>query len=132
MYAELIKTSFQVACVGLLLAACTMTPQQRAAYEAAREREMKQMAVSMAAQCDRRTAELMALQQEGFLGVADEQKSKLRREYEQRIAVPTFQACYQIAWQNLIYRERLDQLERRERRRELEWMMYRPYYPYWW
>jgi len=21
---------------------------------------------------------------------------------------------------------------RRERRRELEWMMYRPYYPYWW
>ena len=59
---------FQVAFAGWLLAGCAMTPQQRAAYEAAREREMKQTAVALAAQCDQRTAELLALQQEDYLG----------------------------------------------------------------
>lgn len=125
------KYLFQVACIGLL-AACAMTPQQRAAYEAAREREMKRTAVALAAQCDRRAAELIALQQEDYLGVPDVQKGKLRQEYARKVAEPAFQACYRMAWENLVYRERLEQLERRERRRELEWMMYRPYYPYWW
>lgn len=123
---------FQVAFAGLLLAGCAMTPQQRAAYEAAREREMKQTAVALAAQCDRRTAELLALQQEDYLGVADAEKPKLQREYRRRIAEPSFQACYRMACENLVYRQQLEMLERRERRRELEWMMYRPYYPYWW
>ncbi len=81
---------FQVAFAGLLLAGCAMTPQQRAAYEAAREREMKQTAVALAAQCDRRTAELLALQQEDYLGVADAEKPKLQREYRRRIAEPSF------------------------------------------
>ncbi|OAM28436.1 hypothetical protein A7P95_05575 [Eikenella longinqua] len=126
------KPIFQVAFCGLLLAGCAMTPQQRAAYEAAREREMKQTAVALAAQCDRRAAQLIALQQEDYLGVPDEQKAKLRLEYADKVSEPAFQACYRMAWENLVYRERLAQLERRERRRELEWMMYRPYYPYWW
>ena len=93
---------------------------------------MKQTAVALAAQCDWRTAELLALQQEDYLGVADAEKPKLQREYRRRIAEPSFQACYRMAWENLVYRQQLEMLERRERRRELEWMMYRPYYPYWW
>ena len=40
---------FQVAFAGVLLAGCAMTPQQRAAYEAAREREMNVGAARAAA-----------------------------------------------------------------------------------
>lgn len=125
------KHILHAACAGLL-AGCAVSPQQQAAYEAAREREIRQTAVALAAQCDRRTADLMALQQENYLGMPDAEKAKSQHEYRRRITAPAFQACYRMAWENLVYRQQLEILERRERRRELEWMMYRPYYPYWW
>ncbi len=112
----------------LILSGCALTAEQRAAYAAERERERLQTELALAARCDPELARLAALRHEGYPDLSEAQRRQAENDYNQRSTQPAFQACYRMAWENLRYQQRLDALERREMRRELEWMMYRPFY----
>lgn len=114
----------------LWLSACAMTAEQRAAYEARLERERRQTEFALAGRCDPELARLMALREEGYPGLDAGQRGQSESAYAERAAAPAFQACYRMAWENLLYRRRLEEAERRAMRRELDRMMFAPLYRY--
>ncbi|MDO5068769.1 hypothetical protein [Neisseria zoodegmatis] len=93
----------------LSLAACAVTPEQRAAREAAQRKYEQDLQVSLAAQCDKETAELMREQFDAPPRSDKEQKA-FRLRYVDKVADPMFQACYKMAWQNYIARQELERL----------------------
>ena len=93
----------------LLLAACAVTPEQRAAREAAQKKYEQDVQVSLASQCDKETARLMRKQFNTPPRSEKEQKA-FRLRYIDKVSDPMFQACYKIAWQNYIARQELDRL----------------------
>ncbi|QEY25872.1 hypothetical protein [Neisseria zalophi] len=93
----------------LSLAACAITPEQKAAREAARIRYEQDLQVSLAAQCDRDAANLMREQFSNRPRSEKEQK-EFRARYVDKISDPLFQACYKLAWQNHIAQQRLERM----------------------
>ncbi|OSI16676.1 hypothetical protein [Neisseria dumasiana] len=91
----------------LLLAACAITPEQRAARDAAQKKYEQDLQVSLASQCDKETAELMREQFDSPPRSEKEQKA-FRLRYIDKVSDPMFQACYKLAWQNYIARQELE------------------------
>lgn len=114
----------------VLLSACALTPEQRAEREAAQKRYEQELQVSLAAQCDLETADLMRQQFDQSKTFADEKtKQDFRVRYVEKINNPLFQSCYRMAWQNYMAQQRLSRLERLydwDRRFSPWWT------PYWW
>ena len=120
--------NFSLLVMVLWLAACALTPEQQAARQRAIEAQQRQLELMFAARCDRETARLIALQQQQWFGASAED----RAAYPARIADPVFQACMQLARENYLYQQRINEMEelelRREMRREMDWMMDEPFY----
>lgn len=93
----------------LLLAACAITPEQRAARDAAQKKYEQDLQVSLASQCDKETAELMREQFDSPPRSEKEQKA-FRLRYIDKVSDPMFQACYKLAWQNYIARQELERV----------------------
>ncbi|ASK27680.1 hypothetical protein [Neisseria chenwenguii] len=113
------------------LAACALTPEQKAAREAAQRRYEQNLQVSLAAQCDRETADLMRRQFDMMeQGVQAPKAFRLR--YVDKTADPMFQSCYKLAWQNYISQQRLQEM----RNRYDYWDDFYGYpfrrHPFWW
>lgn len=116
--------------IGVLLSACVLTPEQRAVRELAQKRYEQELQVSLAAQCDLETADLMRQQFDQSKTFANEKaKQDFRVRYVEKINNPLFQSCYRMAWQNYISQQRLSRLERLYDwdRRFAPWWV-----PYWW
>ena len=86
------------------LTACATTPEQKAARAAAQKRYEQNLQISLAAQCDKATAELMRQQFEQADNPAPPtaKQKEFRLKYVDKVADPMFQACYKMAWQNYI------------------------------
>lgn len=98
------------------LTACALTPEQRAAQQAAEWRVQQQLAVSLAAQCDPAAARLMQAQMQ-----ADSAQNAAEAEaYRQTVGNPVFQRCYQLAWENHLNQVRLQAADQALRRREYD------------
>lgn len=117
-----------VGCV-CLLAACA-TPEERAARkaaEAARVRaEQQQLSLSLAAQCDPQTADLMRAQMTDPEFFTNKDNNKQAELYREKISSPLFQSCYKLAWDNYLNQTRLQQLRDWEMQQRLnddmDWM----------
>ena len=115
----------------IMLAACALTPEQRAKREEAQLRYRQDMQVAMAAQCDRDTAELMRRHFDGDTGGTAAEKQAFRLNYIDKVSDKMFQACYKMAWQSHIAQQRLDDLRMRDYN---DWR-YGGYpwgWPWWW
>ena len=114
------------------LAACATTPEQKAARAAAQKRYEQNLQISLAAQCDKGTAELMRQQfeQVGDPAPSTAKQKEFRLKYIDKISDPMFQACYKMAWQNYIAQQQL----REARYYYNDWGFYHPFYrpPFWW
>lgn len=95
-----------------LLAACAITPEQRARRAAEQKRYEQQLQVSLAARCDQETAEIMARQFSGDTGATAKERQAFRLKYIDKFNDKMFQSCYKMAWQSYIYQRRLEQAER--------------------
>lgn len=113
-----------------VLGACAITPEQKAKREAEQKRYEQELQVSLAAQCDPQTAELMREQFNPKPGLSEEEQKNFRLRYVDKIAEPMFQACYRMAWQNHIAQQRLQRMEYYYDRRDL-YDFYRPYGRWW-
>lgn len=118
----------------LALTACASTPEQKAKRAAAQKRYEQNLQVSLAAQCDKETAQLMQQQfelAEQTPAPSTEAQQQFRLKYVDKISDPMFQACYKMAWQNYISQEKL-----REARYYYDyddWGWRHPFYrPFWW
>lgn len=96
----------------LLLSACALTPEQKAARLAAQQRYEQDLQVRLAAQCDPQAAALMREQFDRTPAHATRAGQDFRLRYLEKINDPLFQACYKLAWQNHISQERLRRMER--------------------
>lgn len=103
------QTAFAVT-AALWLAACAVTPEQRAAREAAQRKQEQDLQVALAAQCDKETAQLMREQFELPPGRSEKAQKEFRLRYVDKVADPMFQACYKMAWQNYLARQELDRI----------------------
>lgn len=113
----------------LLLSACAITPEQRAEQERQQKLYEQNLQVSLAAQCDKSTAELIHQQFNQPIAWTEADKQAFRLKYIEKVSDPMFQSCYKMAWQNYISQERL----REVRRWHDDWYYGRPFYrPYWW
>ena len=114
------------------LTACATTPEQKAARAAAQKRYEQNLQISLAAQCDKATAELMRQQFEQADNPAPPtaKQKEFRLKYADKVADPMFQACYKMAWQNYIAQQQL----REARYYYDDWGFYHPFYrpPFWW
>ncbi|WP_416191940.1 hypothetical protein [Neisseria sp. CCUG12390] len=116
------------------LAACAVTPEQRAERAAAQKRYEQNLQVALAAQCDKETALLMKKQFEQAeqpSAASTKEQQAFRLKYVDKVADPMFQACYKMAWQNHISQQKL-----REARYYYDyyddWGWRRPFYhPFW-
>lgn len=95
-----------------LLSACALTPEERAAQEAARKRAQQELQIQLAAQCNPETANLMRQQFSETEPANETEKQDFRLRYIEQINDPMFQACYKMAWQNHIAQQQLKQMER--------------------
>ncbi len=85
-----------------VVAACAVTPAEKAAEAKARAEQMLQTQVSLASQCSPQAAELMQeMPQANSLSSAE--KRVFEAKYVSAVNNPVFQACYKMAWEN--YRE---------------------------
>ncbi|MDO4227905.1 hypothetical protein [Neisseria sp.] len=94
----------------LLLAACAVTPEQRAAREAAQKKREQDLQVALAAQCDKETAQLMRQQFELSANPDAPVQKSFRLRYVDKVSDPMFQACYKMAWQNYLARQELERM----------------------
>ena len=115
----------------ILLSACATTPEQKAQRAEAQKRYEQNLQVSLAAQCDQETAQLMrrqfdlANQQAAISNDASaptvqsvptpskattKEEKEFRLKYVDKMADPMFQACYKMAWQNYLSQERLREM----------------------
>lgn len=90
-----------------LLAACALTPEQKAAQSKERAQKLLETQISLAQQCDPTAAKLMA-QMPTANQLAPAQKKAFEKNYTKRLNNPTFKACYNMAWKT--YQEQ-NQLE---------------------
>ncbi|MDO5073535.1 Uncharacterised protein [Neisseria animaloris] len=93
-----------------LLASCAVTPEQRAAREAAQKKYEQELQVALAAQCDKETASLMEQQFNPPVKQSEKERKEFRLRYVDKVADPMFQACYKLAWQNYISQQRLQRI----------------------
>lgn len=85
-----------------LLAACAVTPAEKAAEAKAQAQQMLDTQVSLAAQCSPQAAELMKEMPNADQLTAAERKI-FEAKYTNAIDNQVFQACYNMAWKG--YRE---------------------------
>ena len=97
----------------VFLAACAMTPEQKA--ERAQEKAKKRLAlqVQMAQQCDPVAAKLMS-QLPTISQLPPAQRTQFDQQYEARVNNPTFQSCYNMAFKAYNEQQQLNLAE-------LEW-----------
>ena len=103
--------------LAVLLAACALTPEQRAEQQAQQYRQQQALAVALAAQCDAETAALMRQQAADPDFFTAEATAAAAQNYRQKISEPLFQSCYRLAWQNHLNQMQL-QAEQQLRLRE--------------
>ncbi|MFV2030686.1 hypothetical protein [Neisseria sp. S1] len=93
-----------------VLAGCAATPEQIAAREEARRRYEQDLQITLAAQCDVKTAEIMRAQFDKSVDLDSKASKEFRLQYIDKISDPMFQSCYKMAWQNYISQKKLQQI----------------------
>ena len=93
-----------------MLSACALTPEEQAKRVAEQKKYEQNLQVSLAAQCDKETAELMREQFEQREYASEKAKQDFRLRYVEKINEPMFQACYKMAWQNHLSQQRLREI----------------------
>ncbi|ELV07601.1 Hypothetical protein F387_01405 [Wohlfahrtiimonas chitiniclastica SH04] len=88
---------------GAILSACATTPAEKAAQQ----KQLLDTQVSLAQQCNPKTAELMA-QLPAAQNLPEAEKTAFEKAYVKQVNNPVFQACYKMAWTS--YKEQ-NQLE---------------------
>ena len=97
----------------LLLSACALTPEQKAAQEAKRLRAEQALQVKLARQCDTEAAQLLHQQFNPPLSQTEQQKQEFEQRYAEKIGQPMFQACYKLALENYKAQEELEYMRQR-------------------
>lgn len=90
------KISALVLTVGVL-AACAITPAQKAARAKEQAQQMLDTQVSLAAQCSPKAAELMK-EMPNANQLTQAQQKQFEAQYEAAVNNPVFQSCYNMAW----------------------------------
>ncbi len=85
-----------------LLAACAVTPAEKAAQAEAQAQQMLDTQVALAEQCSPQAAELMR-QMPTANQLPGSEKKIFEAKYMAAVENPVFQACYNMAWKD--YRE---------------------------
>ena len=78
---------------GAILSACATTPAEKAAQQ----KQLLDTQVSLAQQCNPKTAELMA-QLPAAQNLPEAEKKAFEKAYVKQVNNPVFQACYKMAW----------------------------------
>ncbi|HIW07007.1 MAG TPA: hypothetical protein H9889_06740 [Candidatus Ignatzschineria merdigallinarum] len=95
------KLSALVLSLGIL-AACAMTPAEKAAQAQERAQQMLDTQVSLAQQCSPEAAQLMK-EMPNANKLSETQKKVFEQKYVKAVNNQAFQACYNMAWKD--YRE---------------------------
>lgn len=95
------KLSALILSVGIL-AACAMTPAEKAAQAQERAQQMLDTQVSLAQQCSPEAAALMK-EMPNANKLPEAQKKAFEAKYVKAVNNQAFQACYNLAWKD--YRE---------------------------
>lgn len=105
-----------------LLAACALTPEQKAAQAKERAQQLLDTQVSLAEQCDPTAAKLMA-EMPTANQLAPAQKKAFERNYTKRVNNPAFKACYNLAWKSYQEQNQLQiaQMQAWNEANELDW-----------
>ncbi len=85
-----------------VLAACAMTPEERAAETQRRAQQMLETQVSLAQECSPEAAQLMK-EMPNANKLSETQKRVFEEKYVKAVDDKAFQACYNMAWKD--YRE---------------------------
>lgn len=104
------KQGFCVGLMALVLSACALTPEQQLAREHQRKLFEQNLQISLAAQCDAATAEIMKQHFQQPLHWGEDEKKAFELKYIAKVSEPMFQACYKMAWQNHVSQQRLRQM----------------------
>lgn len=105
-----------------LLAACALTPEQKAAQAQERAQKLLDTQVSLAQQCNPKTAQLIAeMPQANQLTPA--QKTVFERNYTRSVNNPAFKACYNLAWKSYQEQNQLEiaKMQAWDEASELDW-----------
>lgn len=106
--------------LALLLTGCAPSPLQQARWAEAQRLEEERLTLALTRRCDPEAGHLLEQQRLGWPN-----GSGGAAELERRRAVPSFQSCMALGWENLAQRERLERLEQRlERRQWRRWHRY--------
>lgn len=117
-------------CLPILLAACAITPEQKAQLIQEQKRQAQNLQIYLATQCDLETAELMREQFEQKNHLSQEDRQNFRLRYIEKINDPLFQACYKMAGQNYMTQQRLYHLQNYYEHQYLRYTnpFYRPWF----
>ncbi len=89
-----------IAVISTILAACAITPQEKA-------QERLDFQVNLAQQCDPIAAELMAKLPK-ISTLDKQQRAAFDKEYQERVNNPTFQSCYNMAFKSYSEQQQLN------------------------
>lgn len=99
----------------LLLAACALTPEQRARREAEQKAFEQDLQVELASRCDNETASLLRRHFDGNTGRTAAEQKAFKARYSDKTSDPLFQSCYKMAWQTYLARQELREMRYRYR-----------------
>lgn len=108
--------------IASLLAACALTPAEKAAQAEANAQQLLDTQISLAQQCDPETAELMQ-QLPTANNLSKTARAIFEKKYTTSINNPTFLACYRMAWQSYKEQNQLEiaRMQEWNEQNELNW-----------